>query len=73
MAQPTRKKKKKINGYFPQGTGKGLEYCNECPFLDYKDGKTYCNIHDMYLLAIDGKIPVPAKCGNNKNTNGKSL
>ena len=72
MAQPTRKKKKEIIHHVT-GTGKGLDYCNECPFLDYKDGKTYCNVHDLYLLAIDGKIPVPAKCGNNKSTNGKIL
>lgn len=71
MKQPSRKKKKII--HHVTGTGKGLDYCNECPFLDYKDGKTYCSVHDLYLLAIDGKIPVPAKCGNNKNTNGKSL
>ena len=70
MKQPSRRKKE-IKHVI--GTGEGLDYCDECPFFDYKNGNPYCNINDIFLKVEDGKIPVPKRCGNNKNTDEKDL
>ena len=65
MAQPVRRRgieKKQIL----KGTGKGLDYCNECPFLSLEE-KPFCNPNDKYLKYKDiNKIPVPTWCGNHK-------
>ena len=67
MAQPTRKKKKKIIGYFPQGTGQGLEYCDECPFLEFRNGVPYCGNNGSVLSAdSNGFVIIPNWCGNKK-------
>ena len=67
VKQPKRGKVKKIEHV--QGTGLGLDFCDECPFLGYKDGGVpYCNTNDKVLTTDnDGYVVVPDWCGNKKN------
>lgn len=67
MAQPVRAtiRKKKINDRSVMGTGEGLTFCNECPFVDLALG--ICNANDKKLAYTDiNKINVPTWCGNHK-------
>lgn len=65
MKQPSRKIKKHIAEV--NGTGIGIDTCNECPFLLLSVGKSICNSSDVILSDRDDvKIKVPEWCGNNK-------
>ena len=66
MKQPLRKKSK-LKEHI-QGTGKGVDFCDECPFLDFENGVPFCSANDVRLSIDDDRfIPVPDWCGNNKN------
>lgn len=65
MKQPLRKKRN-LREHI-QGTGKGIDFCDECPFLDFKNGIPFCNANDVKLrIDDDGFTPVPDWCGNKK-------
>lgn len=65
MKQPFRKKKKEIKHI--QGTGRGIDFCDECPFLDFADGIPFCSANDINLSTdSDGFAIVPDWCGNKK-------
>ena len=65
MRQPTRKKKKVVEHI--TGTGKGLDYCDECPFITFVDDVPVCVANDVELsIGNDGKIIVPDWCGNKR-------
>lgn len=62
MRQPIRKNRKPkplpivING---------IQYCNDCPFLEMNNKQWYCAPNDYKLKeTIENKIPVPDWCGN---------
>lgn len=64
MKQPSRKKHK-VNSF--QGTGEGIEFCNDCPFLILLDGVAICNASDVRIEHDNiNKIIVPDWCGNKK-------
>lgn len=66
MKQPL-KKKRNLREHI-QGTGKGIDFCDECPFLEFRNGVPICSANDVRLkIDDDGFIPVPDWCGNNKN------
>jgi len=66
MKQPQRRKKK-IREHI-QGTGKGVDFCDECPFLDFDNGVPFCSANDVNLNTDNnGFVPVPDWCGNKKN------
>lgn len=73
MAQPIRKRLGKAVKIFPKdneyhGKGDGLDYCNECPFLNLGTIPASCNPNSRNLEYTDrDKIPVPQWCGNNKD------
>ena len=62
MKQPS-KKKKEIKHV--TGTGEGLDYCDECPFMLMQNGVSVCNASDM-VLGNESVINVPDWCGNKK-------
>ena len=47
---------------------KGIEYCNECPFLGYDFEKDIymCSPNEWVFGRVTDKIPVPSWCGTNK-------
>ena len=62
MKQPIRHIKKKPEKDF------GIDYCNQCPFLVISE-TARCNSSDVELEYDNiEKIPVPEKCGNNKES-----
>lgn len=66
MAQPIRKRKiveKEDN--IIHGTGDGIDYCDECPFLGYENGKVKCMPNDI-VFKKKKNIPVPDNCGNKR-------
>ena len=69
MKQPAKKKapKQEKNNNFG-GTGEGIDYCNECPFMVIASGFSICNTSDI-VLGNGKQIKVPDWCGNKKNTN----
>lgn len=66
--QPFRKRKSKFPGEI-KGSGKGIEFCNDCPFLRMKSTATECIPNGYIFNGIKDleKIPVPDWCGNKKN------
>ena len=43
----------------------GIQYCNECPFLEQKNNQWFCSPNDCQLQEnIDNKILIPDWCGN---------
>lgn len=62
MKQPSKKKKKTTH---VEGTGIGIETCNECPFMLTQNGFSICNASDA-VLGEEKVIKVPNWCGNNK-------
>lgn len=67
MAQPIRKRKTvKVTVDSIKGTGRGLDFCNECPFLGYNENGYICNPNDYIFGKVNGKIDVPKWCGNHK-------
>lgn len=43
----------------------GIQYCNECPFLEQKNNQWFCSPNDYKLQEnIDNKILVPDWCGS---------
>ena len=65
MKQPL-KKKRNLREHI-QGTGKGVYFCDECPFLCFWEGVPFCNANDVKLyIDHDGFVPVPDWCGNKK-------
>lgn len=67
MKQPVRKKKVEKVGHIT-GTGKGIDTCNECPFLSIVDGVSICSTSDI-ILGKEKTTPVPDWCGNKKDKN----
>ena len=71
MGQPIKRGRKEPPSVtHVQGTGKGVEYCNDCPFLSlYPDrGFALCNASDIEFYYKEGNlIEVPKNCGNHKN------
>lgn len=67
MHQPIRKNRK------PKPlpiTITGVQYCNECPFLELKENQWFCSPNDYILKENnENKILVPDWCGNKKKTN----
>lgn len=65
--QPFRKRKSKFLGEI-KGSGKGIEFCNDCPFLRMDSTATECIPNSYIFNGIKdlGKIPVPDWCGNRK-------
>lgn len=60
MKQPIRNQKK------PKYEVEGLEFCNDCPFLNKEDGRAFCNTYDVELKIVDGNIILPPWCGFKK-------
>lgn len=66
MKQPTRKKKKVVKHI--TGTGKGIDFCDECPFLDFNNGAPYCSANDLTLEQDENnKVIIPTWCGNKRD------
>lgn len=63
MKQPS-KRKRKIPSHI-EGTGVGVDTCNECPFMLTQNGISVCNASDM-VLGNESVINVPDWCGNKK-------
>lgn len=65
--QPFRKRKSKIPGEI-KGTGKGVKFCNECPFLRMDSTVVECLSNSYAFKGIKDleRIPVPDWCGNRK-------
>ena len=63
------KKKRNLREHI-QGTGRGIDFCDECPFLKFSNGIPFCSANDVRLkMDEDGFIPVPDWCGNKKSDN----
>lgn len=64
MPQPIRKTRKKEF----KAKITGIQYCDECPFFGMDMNNNWiCSPNDyVFGKHIDGKIPVPRWCGNQK-------
>lgn len=65
--QPFRKRKSKFLGEI-KGSGKGIEFCNDCPFLRIDSTVVECPSNSYVFKEIKDleRIPVPDWCGNRK-------
>ena len=74
--QPIRKRKAESPSGI-RGTGKGIKYCNECPFLKMNatTQKVQClsNDHVFQDIVDLDRIPVPNWCGNKKKKNADGI
>lgn len=63
--RPLKKRKDRFNVGIA-GTGKGIYFCNECPFLSITKEKIQCQPNDFIFKEITDleKIPIPDWCGN---------